>query len=81
MHLVGITMDLPNTTGECQTKLKTVQAAIRMQIKDSIQLLLHEMEDRAKLVALDGRSTKNAKPKEMRNAEKTTEMFCWIKVI
>jgi hypothetical protein len=82
MKSLGITMDLPNTTDTCQAKLKTVQAAISCtQIKDSIQILLHKMEDQAELAALDGKSTKSAKLRKRRNAEKTAEMFRWVKVI
>jgi hypothetical protein len=73
---VGITtMDLPNTIDECQSQLKTMQATIRKQTKDSIQLRLNEMEDRAELAALDGKSTKTVELRKMRNAEKTAEMF------
>jgi hypothetical protein len=39
------------------------------------------MEDQAQLAALDGKITQTAKLKEMRNAEKTAEMFHRIKVI
>ena len=76
-----ITMELPNTTEQCQAQLKTVQATIHKLTKDAIQLRLHEMEDKAELAALDGKSTTTAKLKEMRNAEKTAEMFRRIKVI
>ena len=81
MRSVGITMDLPTTTDECQSQLKTVQAAIRTQLKDAVQIRLQEMEDRAELAALDGKTTKNTELKKMRNAEKTAEMFRRIKTI
>jgi hypothetical protein len=74
-------MDLPNTIDKCQRQLKTLQAAIHMQMQDSIQLPLNEMKDQAKLAALDGKSTKTAKRKKMCNAKKTADMLCWIKVI
>jgi hypothetical protein len=36
MKSVGITMDLPKTTNAFQAKLKTMQEAIRIQIKDYV---------------------------------------------
>jgi hypothetical protein len=81
MKSVGITMDLPKTREECQSKLKILQAAIRKQIKDTVQLRLDEIEDRAELAALDGQSTKTVELRKMRNAEKTAEMFRRIMVI
>jgi cell division protein FtsX len=82
MESVGITMDLTKTSEECQANLKMAQAAIRKQIKNSIQIRLNEIEDRAsELAALDGKSNKTAELRKLQNAEKTAEMFCRIKVI
>jgi hypothetical protein len=71
MKSVGITMNLPKTSEECQANLKMVQAAIRKQIKDSVQIRLNEIEDQAELVALDGKSKKTAELRKLQNAEKT----------
>jgi hypothetical protein len=81
MKSVGIIIDLPNTADACQAMLKTMQAAIRTKIKDSIGIRLHKMEDQAELAALDGKSTKTAELRKMCNAEKIVETFDWIKVI
>jgi hypothetical protein len=81
MKSVGITMDLPKTSEECQANLKMVQSVIHKQIKDSVQIRLNETEDRAELAALDGKSNKKAELRKLRNAEKTAEMFFRIKVI
>jgi hypothetical protein len=78
---VGITMNLPKTSEECQANLTMVQTAIRKQTKDSVQIRLNETEDRAELAALDGKSNKTAELRKMRNAEKMAEIFCRIKVI
>jgi hypothetical protein len=81
MKSVGITVDLPKTSEECQANLKMVQAAIRKQIKDSVLVRLNEIEDRAELAALEGKSNKTAELRKLQNAEKTAEMFRRIKVI
>jgi metal-responsive CopG/Arc/MetJ family transcriptional regulator len=62
---VGIIMNLPKTSEECQAKLKMVQAAIRKQIKDSVQIRLNKIEDQAELAALDGKSNKIAELRKL----------------
>jgi hypothetical protein len=44
-------------------------------------LRLNELEDQAKLPALDGKTQKTVQMKKMRNAEKMAGMFRPIKVI